>query len=317
MMQQPLTTAFKPSLKRRWETNDFISMFCRLYMMGTVSTFLRKDDMAAVCICNLQTNHFMMPLLVRLKSWDHRYLVAGSEMLNYVEILTEADPHRPLSVQLSSMPTLVNVEMHSKYNTELRAGMLPNSITTLRLGDSYNQRLSSGALPSSLTDLHLGSDFNQEIAPDVLPTSILELTFSEDFNQPLYPGSLPPAVQSIMFGTFNHPIENVLPQSITYLDLGSGFNQPILSKFHEGLKDLSFGFTFNRQLHPNILPSTLVNLELGHAFNQPLLDNVLPRGLQDLTLHNSAYQHDIGWHAIPYGCRVLLQHLGRTWKLGT
>ncbi|GAM28326.1 hypothetical protein SAMD00019534_115020, partial [Acytostelium subglobosum LB1] len=126
----------------------------------------------------------------------------------------------------------------------LQPGLLPSSITSLKLGDLLDPP-TPGDLPSSIISLEFGSRFNYAIGVGVLPSSLQTLRFGLNYNQPINPGVLPQSLQSLYFvGQFNQPFGlNVLPPQLATLSLMSKYDKDFI---------------------PGSLPNSLVTLAFGN-----------------------------------------------------
>eukprot|EP01133_Synstelium_polycarpum_P013680 gene13680-16112_t len=162
------------------------------------------------------------------------------------------------------------------------SGILPYSLTSLRLGDTFSQSLEH-VLPLGLEELTFGRDYSHPLFPGWLPMGIKSLTFGNYFNQPLIQGLLPSALTTLTFGwIFNSPLVS-LPSGITTLTFGVNFNQPIApGQLPAGITTLTFGESFNQPLLPNVLPVELKTLIFGDHFNYPFNNGVLPNRVETI-----------------------------------
>ena len=70
--------------------------------------------------------------------------------------------------------------MGDAFNQPLSPGVIPHSVTHLRLSSHFNQPLQAGSIPhGGVVYLHLGRSFNQPLLSGMLPTSLRELVLSE------------------------------------------------------------------------------------------------------------------------------------------
>ena len=95
-------------------------------------------------------------------------------------------------------------------------GLIPNSVTHLRLTQTFDQPL-QGLLPDGLQHLHLGYNHKQPITPHLLPSSLVELVLSHCYQLPLVPGSLPDGLQLLQLpeDSWEHPLQpGVIPPSV-------------------------------------------------------------------------------------------------------
>lgn len=160
---------------------------------------------------------------------------------------------------------------------------LPDKLTTLVLDHRYNRPIN--ALPQTLTRLVFGAEYNCPLEKLVLPHKLTSLVFESD-------------VEGYYSSNFNQPLdtgtgESLLPDSLTYLDLGHMFNQPLeIGSLPSGLIELHFGVSlmdtfqsnFDHPFKKNVLPGSLKKINLCSArFNQSL-DPVFPESLESLCL---------------------------------
>ncbi|GAM17989.1 hypothetical protein SAMD00019534_011640 [Acytostelium subglobosum LB1] len=184
------------------------------------------------------------------------------------------------------------------FNTIPMPGALPQTITSLTLGNSFNQKMNQsiikrvlrskgrrsdgtttssssyrGWLPTSLRSLTFGDGFNKKIKAGSLPQSITSITFGKLFDRPLLPGTLPASLITLIFGrSFNQTLPpSVLPAGITTLIFGDWFNQMIdqVATLHS-LTKLNFGSSFSRPIFRDTLPPSLLELKFGLSFNQSI-----------------------------------------------
>jgi hypothetical protein len=182
--------------------------------------------------------------------------------------------------------------------------LLPNTLTFLDFGEKFNQSLHIidndctiiSLLPKQLTQLIIGRDFKEEINEHVFPSSLKHLefrgrlfqplekgilpinltylhfgyNFGYDFDEPLEVGILPGKLKKLIFDRYNHPLKpNVLPKSLTYLDLSYYFNQSLgagmLPEKLEYLKVYRYldppDFLHKKDI---ILPKSLKEYPFGH-----------------------------------------------------
>ena len=181
----------------------------------------------------------------------------------------------------------------------LPAGVLPASLTFLRLHYSLAAPLVVGSLPPLLTDLHYQD--SQPLEPDVLPASLTRLTLTDQYGCPLTSVTLPHSLRELdMSGYYLNGYmwsfePGVLPASLTHLTVrGNGqsilhgvipsslryfkleetdFNAPLDGVFPTDscLEEfvLESAYDFDQSILP--LPATLTSLDLRGAFtwNQP------------------------------------------------
>ncbi|KAG5183858.1 hypothetical protein JKP88DRAFT_315896 [Tribonema minus] len=171
-----------------------------------------------------------------------------------------ADSVHPILGQLPQCLTVLDLRSMNTFNSAL--GLLPPSLTSLRLGSGFTQAL--GELPESLTELRLARN------PYVIDEDEYSL-----FDQPL--GRLPPAMQVLDLDSnlnFNHTL-GCLPVTLRELRLGEAFDHP-LQKLPPALEVLELGDAFRQEVQPE-LPSTLRMFRMGARFNVPV---ALPASLE-------------------------------------
>ncbi len=196
-------------------------------------------------------------------------------------------------------PKLEVFDFEGSFNQEF--SFWPSSLTVLALGMEYNHKLGVGILPSSLTILKFGYNyqhifendfflnlqslktlkiptFNQEFDIGFFPSNLIKLDLGQRFNFVLKPKSLPSKLQYLQFyfgknwddemTSFNQIIDyDVLPTSLTSLDLGNGYKQAIKPNILSmSLKRLSLG---DENKH-NILPSIIMYEPDRHELFQSL-----------------------------------------------
>jgi hypothetical protein len=117
-----------------------------------------------------------------------------------------------------------------------------------------------------------------------IPVPLSEKTFPGCFGKR---GSL----TQLLFGDnykFNDPIENIFPDSLTYLSFGSWRNQLSKNLLPKNLTYLSFGRDskgngFNHPIESGVLPDSLTQI-LFESFNCQLDSRTLPKNLTSLSL---------------------------------
>eukprot|EP00611_Tribonema_gayanum_P029452 TRINITY_DN7886_c0_g1_i1.p1 TRINITY_DN7886_c0_g1~~TRINITY_DN7886_c0_g1_i1.p1 ORF type:complete len:479 (+),score=90.05 TRINITY_DN7886_c0_g1_i1:238-1674(+) len=183
-----------------------------------------------------------------------------------------ADSVHPILGQLPQCLTML--DLHSMITFDSALGLLPPSLTSLRLGSGFTQAL--GELPESLTELRLARN-----------RYVIDEDENSLFDQPL--GRLPPAMQVLDLDSnlnFNHPL-GCLPVTLRELRLGEAFDHP-LQKLPPALEVLELGDAFQQEVQPE-LPSTLRVFRMGARFNAPV---ALPAALERLFIGDS-YTHPL------------------------
>ena len=134
-------------------------------------------------------------------------------------------------------------------NEPIPVNVLPNGLTTLKLGDEFNHPIGPNILPSGLTNLTFGDNFNQPIGSNILPSSLKFLKFGNKFDQPIGPNSLPEGLTLLKFGNlFNQSLDHFIPTELVCLILGTNFNQHINPSFYPlGLNRICFRYPYRYQ----------------------------------------------------------------------
>lgn len=155
-----------------------------------------------------------------------------------------------------------------------------------------NGTVSSSALmmplmPSNLRTLTLDAFCTVVLLPGSLPLTLRSLELPDCYNAPL-DGVLPDGLQRLVLGnTFAHSISGVLPNSLLELRFGDKFRQRLRpGDLPLGLQDLSFGVNdySNTPIDDDVLPAGLQTLTLPAGFYHPLTPRTLPPNLLSLTL---------------------------------
>ena len=211
---------------------------------------------------------------------------------------------------INSLPdSLIELKLGECYNKPFLYS-LPESLEKLIFVNKskFNQKFEKGILPKSLTYLKLGDDYNQKFEKYVLPKSLKTLALYEDYNQKFEIGVLPESLTTLFLnGKYNIPFEtNVLPKSLKTLSLYGNYNQPLdIGVLPESLETLNLGRSFNKPLRKNVLPKSLKSLYLDSNFNRPLRKGVLPESLEYLELRNTKYKYFIKKDVLPKSLKKL------------
>lgn len=206
--------------------------------------------------------------------------------------------------QLCILKTLlINIKLIDRFYDDKGESLFPDSIKHLKLVDVgtpalYNTQGVS-ICPPKLKSLHL--DFYDHPLPNL--KHLTTLTTVE-----------------IKKG-FNHPIENLLPDSVKTLCLYDLFNQPIQNSNGESvlpsnLKEVYFGTSFNQEIQnsrgESVLPSNLNTIQFGNSFDKQIQnskgESVLPPNLTVLRLYgelNQEIQNSEGKSVLPSNLTVL------------
>lgn len=171
---------------------------------------------------------------------------------------------------------------------DFEPGILPENLLHFCVETRCRFNIVKGSLPSRLTKLVLSEYSGKEIKPDVLPPSLryIKLENFDNNGVLLEPGIFPEGLEELDIGDiFNQTLgSNVLPRSLTALNLGERYNnnnKPMIpGSLGHKLVDFKFGSDFDQMIDVNVLPETLTRIEFGKNFNQPLIS--LPCKLQRL-----------------------------------
>ncbi|KAN0027005.1 hypothetical protein ACTFIU_009684 [Dictyostelium citrinum] len=201
-----------------------------------------------------------------------------------------------------------------KFSLYIKKGLIPPSVTYLKINENYKKKLNNSSLPSSIKYLHYTYPFNS-FSHGFIPTNVQSLEFCSHFNnENLNQGSIPSSnsiipygLESLTFGAnFDSELTEVLfhqvsiPESVESLTFGISFNRPII----EGKGSiptsevLSFNFSFNRPLSNNIIPHSVTSLTFGHLYDRSII-NILPSHLETLIFGNQ-FNQPIPPNVLPY-----------------
>jgi hypothetical protein len=177
----------------------------------------------------------------------------------------------------------------NSYNSEIKVGMLPQTIIYLKFGDCFDNRIYPNSLPKNLISLTFGCNYNSYISYEVLPKSLTSLTFGYYYNKQIQKKLLPSNLIKLIFGhNYNQIIlEDSLPENLRELIFGNDFNQVIEKKtLPKYLQTLKFGHNFNSEIRCQ-LPSFLLYLTFGHNYSKIIEKNIIPRNLKILYFYGS------------------------------
>ena len=198
------------------------------------------------------------------------------------------------------------------FGQRLRMGVLPLSLTDLRLHKAYHQTIDAGLLPASITHLELGNSFNSGAMPSIRPrlSASASTSFSTDqsgiYTEPAiiprnvrtlvigpvntlppFHGQLPPSLTQLTL-ILNRLLDFIdpgsLPDALTHLQFGENYDLPLVARaLPPSLTQLSLGYRFNHSVEVGILPDSLSTLTFSDWFDQPLSIGSLPTNLTHLT----------------------------------
>ncbi|GAM25467.1 hypothetical protein SAMD00019534_086420 [Acytostelium subglobosum LB1] len=143
---------------------------------------------------------------------------------------------------------------------------LPQSLTTLSLGECPEWPFAPGALSPSITNFTYGSLCDTAIEYIREMHNLKTLTFESDFDYPLSPGSLPQSITKLSFGG---PLDSTI-------EIGS---------FPSSLTSLSFEF-LEQPIDPDVFPSSITHLSLCDLPSQQTGPITMPSGVKHLGLWN-------------------------------
>jgi hypothetical protein len=154
--------------------------------------------------------------------------------------------------------------------------ILPETVTRLCIhGD--NKRQGNIIIPGHIRRLHMGVFRNSSYTitePSVM--AHLELECIGLGTERLYM-NIPRSVTHVNLRLYTHMDWNLLPTTVTHLELPYNYNQPV--RIHMGMKHITFGEDFNMFLKPKIFPNTITHITFGVKFNRPIDPGVLPESL--------------------------------------
>jgi hypothetical protein len=168
--------------------------------------------------------------------------------------------------------------------------ILPNTLTTLNLGENFDDNVDYW-LPISLLHLKFGNYFDQKV--DHLPENLLTLYLGDEFNQSI--DKLPSKLTKLVFQSknyrctsiFNQSI-NLLPENLLTLHLSDAFNQSV-DRLPSNLTELVFGSSFNQTV--DLLPENLLMLQFSYSFNQSV--DKLPSNLTILEFLGPLFEQPV------------------------
>ncbi|EFA78974.1 hypothetical protein PPL_08442 [Heterostelium album PN500] len=188
---------------------------------------------------------------------------------------------------------LASITFTFEFNEELLAGFLPPKLEELKLESSprFNQQISAGVLPNTLKKLIFGEFYNQALEPHVLPSSLTYLELGSHYNHPLQVGSLPPNLRVLIhYGNSKISSDGVLPQSLRTLTTSESW-----IPFIKSLNNLTTLTLFPNDdnlstLDLSDLPGSLTSLDIGDSFDH-LISSLSP-SIRYLDIHLTDYDID-------------------------
>ncbi len=173
------------------------------------------------------------------------------------------------------------------YKKTLKPSTLPKNLTHLEFG-CYKNKFYPRTLPSKLTSFIVGTFYNNEFEPNTFPPSLTLLNLGRGNIHPIYKNTLPNSlIELVISSNFKLNTES-LPISLKKLTLNGQFNQLIPPyTLPDCLTHLIFGFDYQTDVEPDILPSKLIHLELSarkYSTNHPFRKVTLPASLQYLII---------------------------------
>eukprot|EP01132_Coremiostelium_polycephalum_P003094 gene3094-3870_t len=299
----------------------------RLFRKFTLLS-LDKTDPYIYFIDDLDASIVVEPIQLKPGSIPNQYLTSFSI---FDDRFSECNEFR---LEIGSIPDgIKKLNINHKYFQSDPLGLIPSSVTdllvsTVNVGDLYRE--GGFILPPtvrSLTfDILIGSSPDDNDAqPIPLPQSLTELQFysgRQDWGNTglkLIPGFIPNSVRKLNLGGYHYQIrDGVIPSSVIDLDMGEEFNHPIeQNSIPFGVKTLSVGLIFQKQIFPDVLPSSITKLTFSNRnyefFNQLFLPGVLPSTLTYLKLLGGVIPNDSSIK-LPSSLRYLEAHILRIWK---
>ncbi|GAM21764.1 hypothetical protein SAMD00019534_049390 [Acytostelium subglobosum LB1] len=211
--------------------------------------------------------------------------------------------------------------LRSEHRFDLLRHHLPTSLKSLSLPPTFKGSLDN-VLPDGLETLNLVSSlqWNKPITEGSLPSSLQTLKLSSSFNQVIEAHSLPLSLKSITFGwSFNHPLNGVLPPSLTFLDLTltRGYSHDLMS-LPQSVTSIQLPLFFQQALDHPPLQRLQVHSHVPHGHPFPRLEKLAFSYLMDSTNFDASLFPNIARLSIYDGDMVLdlskVQQLSGTLK---
>ena len=246
----------------------------------------RRRDCCTTTRQLMWRRRYLMPRVLRLRTalWEVRLL----PFLQHLTELTIAyDKDRPFGKKNPLPRSLRSLHLTNSPDLLLDTDTLPPRLKSLSLSAVKNAPVPAGVLPQSLTSLRLiyGFDTRWGIGEDVLPPHLQVLQVYE-WTLPLSRIALPASLTALNIGWLSdHPLP-VLPPHLEVLGIGGAFNQPLTSALPPSLRILQFTGHFDQPLTADVFASIpqLEQLWLSDHYSHQVLASMLPRSLHMLRL---------------------------------
>jgi len=158
----------------------------------------------------------------------------------------------------------------------LKITILPETIVRLHI-DGTNDRLDHIIIPRHIIRLHMnvfGNGSYTITEPSAMKYLKLGSVRRSSSRQYM---NIPRSVTHVILRWYAHMDWNLLPTTVTHLELPVHYNQP--TRIHTGMKYIIFGSDFNTPLKPKTFPNTITYIKFGANFNRPIDPGILPESL--------------------------------------
>ena len=226
---------------------------------------------------------YLMPRVIRLSDQ-----LRDVQLLPYLRHLTELtitcdDEHNRLDSKHPLPQSLHTLRINDSPRFTAKPDMLPLRLTSLSLGAIQNTPLPAGVLPHSLTSLRLmyGFDTRWAIEEGVLPANLQQLSLHEWSLR--FSIALPASLTSLSISWLSNAPLPVLPPQLELLRIGGEFNQPLTGVLPSSLRVLELIGHYRQPFTTDMFASTpvLEELYLGdYGFLRPIAASALLRSLR-------------------------------------
>ncbi|EGG23282.1 hypothetical protein DFA_05414 [Cavenderia fasciculata] len=198
-----------------------------------------------------------------------------------------------------------------KFNKHIPAGVLPNSVQSLKLPFQMESELVPGSVPPNCTLLSIGRMYDSPIDEGIIPDTVTNLRIAPQtlvigetitlpprlthlrcsfVSQPITPSLIPPTVTHLVIDEISTALPvGGIPNSVEYLTINSEFPSLESGSLPQNLRQLILE-SYNHPIEEEVLPNSLQTLEL-HQYNYPLPQ--LPQSLTKLHLSNRVYSSEL------------------------